>query len=278
MIRDRLYKTDGIIIKRSDSGEADRLLTLYTPQLGKVRAVAKGARKMTSRLGGHVELLTLSRFMIAKGRQVDYVTQAEIVRSFVEIRDSLTLVSYAYYLAELIDQFAEGSTENEPLYDLLHNALASLASARNPDLLLRHFELHVLDLTGYRPELHHCLTCRRELEAVTNSFSAAAGGVLCPRCATGQPVRRELTVDVLKSLRFLQDNDYSRASRLNVAAALNWELEMLLGETLRHILERDVKSTAFLHTLRRQARQQAGRDALPADEENVAAASGAATG
>ncbi len=253
-IRNRLFTTDAIVVKRTDIGQADRMLTLYTPHLGKIRAVAKGARKITSKLGGHVELFTLSRLMIARGRNLDYVTQAQTLRSFIEIRDNLDLLGYACYLAELVDQFAEDHIENQALYALLLDTLQNLAQARDPDLLLRHFELRLLSFTGYRPELYRCLVCKRELEPVTNTFSAAAGGVLCPRCAGGQTVRREVSVEVVKCLRYLQGHDYPEASLLRLTPELGWELEMLLGETLRYILERDLKSVSFLHILRQASR------------------------
>jgi len=255
---DRLFRTDAVVIKRADSGEADRLLTLYTPHMGKIRAVAKGARKTTSRLGGHVELFTLTRLMIAKGRNLDYVTQAETVRSFIEIRDDLDLVIVASYVAELVDQFTENRIENQALYALLLSTFQNLPQAADTDLLLRHFELHLLSLIGYQPELHHCLSCRRELEPVTNAFSAAAGGVLCPQCAGSQMVRREVSVEMVKCLRFLQSNDYPQASRLRLRPELHWELETVLGETLRYLLERELRSAAFLHTLRGGRRQLAG--------------------
>lgn len=254
MSEERLFRTEAVVIKGSDLGEADRLLTLLTPRLGKIRAVAKGARKITSHLGGHVEVFTQVQVMIAHGRNLDYVTQVQTLNPFLEIHDSLDLLAHACYLAELVDQFAGENAENQPLYTLLVESLENLAGARDPDLLLRHFELHILRLSGYRPELNNCVACRRALEPVANTFSAAAGGILCPRCADSQTDRREVSVDLLKCLRYLQNNDYAAASRLRLPSNIRWELEALLGEVLRYTLERELKSADFLHELRRTAR------------------------
>jgi DNA repair protein RecO (recombination protein O) len=250
---DHLFKTEALVLKRSDLGEADRLLTLFTPHLGRIRAVAKGARKITSRLGGHVELFTHVQLMIARGRNLDYVTQAQTLDPFIAIRDDLTLMGHACYLAELVDQIAGEHIGNEALYALLLTSLRNLSQATDRALLLRHFEIQLLSLTGYRQELRQCVVCRQPLEPVANAFSASAGGVLCPRCAGSEPLHREVSVDMLKCLRYLQDNDYPRASRLRLGARLRWELECLLGDSLRYTLERDLKSAAFLHTLRREA-------------------------
>lgn len=253
MTDSHLFKTEAIVLKRSDLGEADRLLALFTPHLGRIRAVAKGARKTTSRLGGHVELFTHVQLLIARGRNLDYVTQAQTLDPFLGIRDDLTLLSHACYLAELVDQIAGEHIANEALYALLLTSLQNLPQARDPGLLLRHFEVQLLTLTGYRQELRQCVLCRQPLEPVTNTFSAAAGGILCPNCAGSEPLRRDVPVEMLKCLRFLQDNDYPQASRLRLNPQLRWEMECLLGDCLRYTLERDLKSAAFLHTLRREA-------------------------
>ena len=251
MPEERVYRTDAIVIKRSDLGEADRLLTLFTPRLGRLRAAAKGARKPTSRLGGHLELFSEIQVLIARGRNLDYVTQVQTLNPFMLLRDDLEVLGRACYLAELVDQFGEESAASEALYALLRDALTALPTSRQPDLLLRHFELHLLALSGYQPELGRCVVCRRELLPVTNTYSCAAGGMLCPQCAGNESIRRELSVDLLKSLRYLQANPWPVASQLRLKPAQLWELEMVLGETLRHTLERQLKSVEFLQLLRR---------------------------
>jgi DNA repair protein RecO (recombination protein O) len=253
MRAERVYKTEGVVLKRSDVGEADKIVTLYTPYLGKIRAVAKGVRRPTSKLGGHVELFTQTQVLIARGRNLDIITQAETRCSFIEIRDDLRRLSYAYYLAELVDRFTEEHIENTPLYRLLLAALGALSGGRDLDLELRAFELHLLRLVGYQPQLFHCVACGRAMEPVLNAFSATAGGVFCPGCGLSEPLRREVSLDALKVLRFLQTNDFAAFARLRVSQALNEELEALLGEYIRYLLERNLKSVEFLQTLRRQA-------------------------
>ncbi|MFQ5342424.1 MAG: DNA repair protein RecO, partial [Anaerolineae bacterium] len=117
--RQRLYRTPAIVLKRQDFGEADRILTLFTPAHGKLRVIAKGVRKTTSRKSGHVELFTYSNLLIAKGRNLDIVTQAEMIRPFRGLRQELPRISYAYYIAELVEKFTKEDDENRPLFDLL---------------------------------------------------------------------------------------------------------------------------------------------------------------
>ncbi|MBI3915321.1 MAG: DNA repair protein RecO, partial [Chloroflexi bacterium] len=106
-MRDRLYRVQAIILKRTDMGEADRLLTLYTRDHGKLRAMAKGARKPASRKSGHVELFMHSELLLARGRNLDIVTQAETRHAFLPLQSDLHRLGYAYYFAELLDQFTE---------------------------------------------------------------------------------------------------------------------------------------------------------------------------
>lgn len=122
----RLYRSDVVVMRRQDLGEADRILTLYSPTHGKLRAVAKGARRPKSRLGGHVELFTHVNVLVAQGRNLDIVTQAETVRAYPNIRTGLWRAAYAAYAVELVDGFTEERLENEPIFDLLLQMLNTL--------------------------------------------------------------------------------------------------------------------------------------------------------
>src|SRR5512138_1662228 len=142
MINERLYRTDAIILRRADFGEADRLLTVFTPQFGKVRLLAKGVRKTTSRKAGHVELFMLTDMLVAQGRTWDIISQAEIVEAYRNLREDLDKTSHAYYLAELLDRFTEEHDANAPLFELLALSLARLSHVEDPFMALRFFELH----------------------------------------------------------------------------------------------------------------------------------------
>jgi DNA repair protein RecO (recombination protein O) len=252
MRRERLYRTEAIVLKRSDFGEADRLLTLYTPRLGKTRAIAKGVRKPTSRKSGHVELFTHSQLLIAKGRNLDIVTQAETVHAFRALREDLLRTTYAYYAAELVDLFVEEGIENHPLFDLLLAMLGWLGDASDLDLTTRFFELRLLSLLGYRPQLFQCVACRRQIEPVANFFSSADGGILCADCGQNHRGAKEITLNALKVLRFLQTGDYDTCRRLRLSRPLHKELEKTMYDYITYTLERNLKSVKFLNTLRRQ--------------------------
>ncbi|MFC1938702.1 DNA repair protein RecO [Chloroflexota bacterium] len=252
MSRPRNYQTEAIIIKKIKLGEAGRILTLYTPHLGKIQAVAKGVRRPRSKMAGHLELLTHSQVSLARGRNLDTVTGSQTIAGFLPLKSDLKLTSYALYAVELVEQFTADHDANQPLFGLLLKTMHQLCQETNHELTLRHFELHLLDLVGYRPQLRQCVACHKPLEPGTNLFSPRAGGALCPGCQQSQPLVYPLSVDALKVLRWLQGNDLSAASRLKITPPLSRELELVVRGYLRYLLEREVKSTAWLDTLREQ--------------------------
>jgi DNA repair protein RecO (recombination protein O) len=255
--RERTYRTEAIVLRRKDFGEADRVLTLLTPELGKVRAVAKGIRKPRSRKAGHLELFTCSRLLVAKGRDLDIVTQAETVQAYRPLREGLLRGAYAAYAVELLDKFTPDAQENRELYELLRAALGWLCDA--PDLALaltmRYYELHVLGLAGFQPQLRQCVVCGRALVAEDQFFSAAEGGAVCARCGKERTAHGLLPIsmDALRYLRYLQANSYPRVRALKIRPGVLAEVEHVLARYITHILERQLKSVEFLKLIRRES-------------------------
>ncbi len=255
MSKPRTYQTEAIIIKKTKLGEADRILTLYTPHLGKIQAVARGVRRPKSKLAGHLELLTYSLVSLARGRNLDVITGSQTIKSFLPLKSDLWLTSCALYVTELVNQFTADHIENSPLFQLMLETMEQLCQVGNKELTLRYFELHLLNEVGYRPQLQQCVSCQLPLEPTTNSFCPSSGGMLCPNCSPSQPLTYPLSVNAQKVLRLLQSSDYNTASRLKIDAALSHELEKTLSSYLKYLLEREVKSAAWLDTLREQTNE-----------------------
>jgi DNA repair protein RecO (recombination protein O) len=251
----RLYRIDAVVLKRRDYGEADRLLTVFSAQHGKLVLLAKGVRKTRSRKAGHVELLTHATLLVAKARTWDLVTQAETVESFMALREDLLRMAQAYYVAELIDGFTEQNDPHPAMFVLLLETLGRLAVAEGDRLALavRFYELRLLALAGYQPELFRCVECQDELQPVTNYFSYAEGGALCPRHGEGRAGAEPLNLPLFKALRFMQTRDWDAVARLNLSAGLSDELERLLQGYIVYHLERGLRSPAFIRNVRESA-------------------------
>ena len=248
-MRSHVYRTEAIVLRRSEYGEADRILTLYTPRHGKRRVIAKGVRKATSRLAGHIELFTRVNLLLAEGRNLDIVTQAEIVAPYRALRLDLERISYAYYVAELLDKLTSDEEGQSPAYSLLADTLAALDDAASPEVAVRRFELRLLALLGYRPYLFECASCQEPLTEAADRWTPS-GGMLCPRCAAADPAAVPISLPAFKALRFMQREPLDAALQLRLGKALRRELEELLKLTIRPILERDLKSVNFVNAVR----------------------------
>lgn len=254
----KVYQTEAIVLHSIRLGEADKILTLYTPYLGKLKGIAKGVCRPRSKLGGHVELLTYSQMMLARGQNLDVVTQSQTLNSFLPIREDLWRTSCALYAAELTNRFTPEDSENRPIFQLLLDTLLQLCQSQRGEFTLRYFELHLLACLGYRPRLDACSNCNSALQPTTNFFSPAAGGALCPACGSSQPLTQPLSVNALKVLRFMQQEPYASANRLKIGAALGQELEQLMRSYVRYYLEREVKSGIWLDKLKKEIRTSNG--------------------
>lgn len=263
---ERTFRTDALVLRRQDFGEADRLLTVLTPQHGKLRAIAKGARKPTARKTGHVELFALVDMLIARGRELHIVQQAETKEPFLPLREDLVRVTYAHHFVELIDRFTAEQDSGPAEFELLGNALGWLCSDVDPRLAARTFELRLLTLAGFAPALHTCVISQQPLEPVDQFFSPADGGVISPAAHAGLSRGLLLSLNALKTLRYLQTQPWAAVKVLNVRGPLHRELEGLLLAYLTYVLEQRLQSVAFLERLRQDTRAQQATN-LAADDE-----------
>jgi DNA repair protein RecO (recombination protein O) len=205
-------------------------------------------RKPTSHLGGHVEPFARTMMLLAKGQNLDIVTQSETIAAYRHLREGLETVSHAYYMAELLDRLTPDNSENYPAYHLLVEALELLDAGTDPTGLVRWYELHLLDIMGYRPELQQCVECRTQLEPVVNAFVPALGGVLCPACKRTMGAARDMSVTAFKLLRLLQRSPWAEVARVRVTPATAAEVERLLRGYVNFVLEREPRSAAYLAT------------------------------
>jgi len=233
------------VLRARDCGEGDKLLILFSREYGKIKVMAHGVAKPSSRKRGAVQPFTRTRFLIHRGRELDSVSQCEVVEMFPYLRNDLGRISYASYLAELVDTLAPEGEPNEPLYYLLLETL-SLMAGNDAEILARAFEIRAAGLMGYRPVLEACADCPGPVEGDL-FFSPERGGVLCGAC--GSAVRDALpcsrgTVEILK---ILLNWPPAKLRQLKVERRDRNRIKSILHEYLKYHLERDLKSAAFLN-------------------------------
>jgi DNA repair protein RecO (recombination protein O) len=249
---DRVFRTPAIILKRRDFGEADRMLTVFTPARGKLDVLAKGARKLTSTKMGHVELFTKVDLLINTGRDFGIVSQAEMTDSYQPLREDLTRGAYAGFAAELLDRFVEeGEEEPRILFTLLDETLGRIAHESDPRLAVLYYEMHLLDLVGFRPEVQECVLGHEPVEPQDQVFSFMDGGVICPQHAPARPDGiTPLPLATLKLLRHIQRSRFTQIRGLPVSAALADDADRVLLGYITVLLERRLQSVDFIRRLR----------------------------
>lgn len=249
MARPHVYRTEAIVLRGTNYGEADRILTLITLKQGKLRAIAKGVRRPTSRQGGHLELFNHVELLLAVGRELDVVTQSEVRHPFRSLREDLDRTSHAYYLVELADRLVEDRHPNPGLFALCLAGLLTLDQGGHPRLVLCQFQLHMLEAAGFGPQLFQCVGCRSDLRPEVNFFSAAGGGAMCPACGPSDPLARQLPLGTFKLLRHLRRTDLAEGAQVKVGEAVIDEASRILLGCVERVLERRLRSPDFIARL-----------------------------
>ncbi len=250
MSRFKSRRTEGIVLRRKDMGESDRLLTIFTREYGKLKALSKGSRKPTSRQTGHVELFGRSAFLIADGNTFDIITQAESVEMYPGLRDDLIRTIYAGHIVELLDRFTEEEDKNSSLFYLLADGLSWFANEDNHLLAARYFELRLLSLTGFQPQLFTCVISQEPIEQEDQYFSAEIGGLLKPEHLAAEKRARPVSASAVKVMRFLQTRPWEQVRELKLRRDLHQELEDILHYYITFHLERRLQTVDFLRRIR----------------------------
>jgi len=229
-----LYRDQGVVLRSLRLGEADRIVTLVTRGRGKVRAVAKGVRRTTSKFGGRLEPLSHIALLCWQGRELDIVTQADMIETFGRVRGDLARVSKAYTLLEVVDQVAQEGHPNARLYDMLVGALRVLDDG-NPVLLVPAFLLKVLVAEGAAPQLDMCVACGTGDDLV--AFDSIEGGTFCRGCRRGRP----LGAPALAMLRTIMGGGV-RMALAEPDSGITGEVAELAAESMEAHLDRRLRT------------------------------------
>lgn len=251
--RDRVYRTEAIVLSRFDLGETDRVFTLLTRDRGKIRAIAKGARRPTSKLASSLEYFSRCRMILSRGRDLDVITSVEVIERPNGLGERIDAFSHACHLAEVTNRLVPDEQDVPEIYQLLSVALAEMERPGRPWLLARWYEMALLALTGYRFDLYHCVECGADLQAEPNILGMRSGGILCPDCRGNDPNGRVMSVNAQKIMRSLDRNGMNEIRHIEVEPVLANEIEAILSSYIRSVAERDFSSLKVLREIRETA-------------------------
>lgn len=248
---ERLYRTQGVIIKRQDVGEADRIVTILTPQ-GKIEATARGVRKTSSKLAGQLELLSSCQLQLAHGRSRDVITQSVAINRFVSIQASLVRMAAGYYMAELTDVLVGDEDSASPMFVALNDALTALSTASQIDMVVHWYTLALCDAIGYRPQLIECVVCGRILDQHAERWSHNQGGMLCADCYREDPHAQTITLALFKLLRFVQREPIELVMDVVQSADIHTQAYQIMRQWIRRVYDRPLRTADFFDDVRRQ--------------------------
>ena len=240
-----------MVLRKLDYGEADRIYTLLTREHGKVGAIAKGVRRTSSKLAAALELFQQVDVLLARGRNLDVIAQAERLGDGPRMGAEVERTAHASVVAELAERVTEDRHPVEGIFELTCWALEELAREADPRRASAYFLSSALSFLGYAPQLDDCAACARPLPPEPAAFSPVAGGFLCRDCA--DPAQSQSPVAALKVLRVMAAGDISLYRRLKLEPPLMEEVERVLELQLEYHLDGRLKSLQFLRRLRETA-------------------------
>lgn len=242
-----LQKCEGIVIRSTDYGETNKIITLYTRELGKVGVMARGAKKPNSRLTSITQLFTYGTFLFQKSSGLGSLQQGETIHSLRSIREDIFQTAYASYIAELLDKSTENHERNPFLFELLLQTFTYLDEEVDPDILLHIFEMKILPVLGLRPQLDCCTNCGQK--DGTFHFSIREGGFLCHRCFEIDPYRLQIAPTTVKLLRLFFYFDLNRLGNISVKQETKNELKLVIDAYYHEYSGLTIKSKRFLDQL-----------------------------
>ncbi len=243
-----LYKTDALVVRARNYGEADKILTLFSREFGRIQAIAKGVRKPKSKLRGGVQLFSHSSFLLHKGKSLDTVSQVEQKESFLWLLEDLERLTHAAYMAELLDAALWENEEGQEMF-LLTLTCFYLMQSLEPRLVTRCFEFRLMQLLGYKPQIEACVVCSAPVNGEKRQFSSDLGGVLCSRCGYQDHQSIEVSGGALAVINQLLKMDLRKLDRLKIPPQLGREIERLSRQFLMAKLEKRFRSLDFLSKL-----------------------------
>jgi DNA repair protein RecO (recombination protein O) len=246
---ERTYRIQAVVLGHIEFGEADRILKLFTYERGKITAIAKGIRKIRSRKAGHLEPFTHVNLFLAKGKSLDIITQAETVTPYMRIRGDLNRIAYAAYVVEVLDRFTYEESQNIGIFKLLTNTLERLDKVENLETVIHHFEIRLLSLLGFKPQLFECVNCGKKIQEQDQFISSLVGGVLCPDCGGNGKDVWSIQKDVLRYLRHLQRSRWQQVEHVLIPEGVEKGLSQLFDRYFTYLLERKLNTTEFLRDI-----------------------------
>ncbi len=214
------YRTQGLILKKEDRGEADQIFTIYTKDFGKLEILGKAIRKISSKLRSGIENFYLSEIEFIQGKNYKTLTDAIPIEKFRNLRKNLEILNIAYKVAKTLDNFVKGEEPDEKIWQLLIETFQRLNGPNLQSTIVNlhyyYFFWNLISILGYTPELYHCAVCQKKLKPETLYFDEKEKGIICSECVKNIKSFIEVKPEIIKILRIILDKDLKTLLRLKI--------------------------------------------------------------
>ncbi|WP_164931611.1 DNA repair protein RecO [Longirhabdus pacifica] len=221
-----IHNVEGIVIRTTDYGEGNKIITILSEQGEKVSLMARGARKSRSRLSSVTQLFTEATFTFYRSSGMGTLKHGEAIQHHHALRADLYASAYSSYIVELLDRLMNDEEASAYLYQQLQLALQAIEQDKDPVVITQIVELKMLKFAGYDPVLHHCARCGEQKPLI--SFSPSAGGGLCSSCSSQDTYTIKVTERTLKMIYWLQHIDLGQINNINVSQQMKDEVSLCI--------------------------------------------------
>jgi DNA repair protein RecO (recombination protein O) len=248
-----LYQTPAIVFRSTPYGESDRIVTLYTLDFGKIKGIAKGAKRSQKRFANTLEIGSYIQVVFFEKETQDLVRldHSELIRPFGSLREDITKLAWASYFIELVNEMTAERIKNKALFRLLVFFLNLIDQGMLQEDIQRVFEVRLLSHLGYQPHFDHCTRCQKRLSGENFFFGIREGGVLCPSCAAHLPGLVPISLGTVKTLQLAQSLPLEKVRRLSFSPQSLKESQAVLSLFLQEYLGKELKSKKFLEQISR---------------------------
>jgi DNA repair protein RecO (recombination protein O) len=237
------YWTEGFLFKKEPRGEYDELFNFYTKDFGRIEVLAKGIKKMKSKLRGSVDLFYLSEIEFIQGKTYKTLTDALLVEKFKNIKKSLFKLKLVFAISELLDELLIAQEKDERIWKLLIQTLYNLNSPEIKPSLIRifyyYFFWNLVSILGYKPELYFCSFCKKRIKPGKIYFSPAEGGLVCQNCFKKDESAIEVKANTIKILRILTEKNLLFLKKIRFEGEDFDELEKITKIFLSSLVKRE---------------------------------------
>ncbi|KMK75958.1 DNA repair protein RecO [Alkalihalobacillus pseudalcaliphilus] len=242
-----LQKVEGIVIRSSDYGETNKIVTLFTKELGKIGVMARGAKKPKSRVASISQLFIHGQYLIQKSQGLSTLSQGEIINTYKSIRHDLFLAAYGSYMIELLDRLTDEKEKNPSLFNLIQQMLFYLDEGVDPEVLLSIYEMKMLDQAGAKPQIDACTSCSQPNIPV--AFSIKEAGFLCEKCRHLDEYAFMINEKTAKLLRLFYYMDMERLGVISLKETTKKEIRTIISTYYDEYVGIALKSKRFLNQL-----------------------------